>query len=145
MKIVHRLKYRRLSGIKIRGWIFWRTRKPDGGFDPKENSVVSPTAGAHQRFNEYYRCYHVAILPDPNREHINHGGKVFMPPSALEKFPRLRVVIFLLSAQKAAMVYPIFDHVLALPKPFHGEVGGSADHMPMGMRGSHCSALRPLA
>ena len=80
------------------------------------------------------------MLPDPDGEHVNHGGKVFMPPSALDKFPDLQVIVFLLSAQKPALVYPIFDHVLGLPEPFHGEVGGRSDRMPMCMRGSHCSA-----
>lgn len=47
--------------------------------------------GAPQRFDEYYRCYPVAMLPGPERENVNHGGKVIMPPSALDKLTRLHI------------------------------------------------------
>lgn len=44
-----------------------------------------------QTFDEYYRCYPVAMLPGPERENVNHGGKVIMPPSALDKLTRLHI------------------------------------------------------
>ncbi|EKV09739.1 Ubiquitin fusion degradation protein Ufd1, putative [Penicillium digitatum] len=44
-----------------------------------------------RRFDEYYRCYPVAMLPGPERESVNHGGKVIMPPSALDKLTRLHI------------------------------------------------------
>ncbi|EED15146.1 ubiquitin fusion degradation protein Ufd1, putative [Talaromyces stipitatus ATCC 10500] len=44
-----------------------------------------------RRFDEYYRCYPVAMLPGPVRENVNHGGKVIMPPSALDKLTRLHI------------------------------------------------------
>lgn len=44
-----------------------------------------------KRFDEYYRCYPIAMLPGPERESINHGGKVIMPPSALDKLTRLHI------------------------------------------------------
>lgn len=47
--------------------------------------------GANRRFDEYYRCYPVAMMPGPERENVNHGGKVIMPPSALDKLTRLHV------------------------------------------------------
>lgn len=47
--------------------------------------------GATRRFDEYYRCYPVAMLPGPERENVNHGGKVIMPPSALDKLTRLHI------------------------------------------------------
>lgn len=47
--------------------------------------------GAARRFDEYYRCYPVAMLPGPERENVNHGGKVIMPPSALDKLTRLHI------------------------------------------------------
>ena len=48
--------------------------------------------GAHRHgFDEYYRCYPIAMLPGPEREDANHGGKVFMPPSALDKLTRLHI------------------------------------------------------
>lgn len=47
--------------------------------------------GRPQRFDEYYRCYPVAMLSGPDRPEANHGGKVFLPPSALEKLMRLHI------------------------------------------------------
>jgi hypothetical protein len=41
--------------------------------------------GRPRRFDEYYRCYPVAMMPGPEREQPNHGGKLFMPASALDK------------------------------------------------------------
>ncbi|PGH33821.1 ubiquitin fusion degradation protein 1 [[Emmonsia] crescens] len=46
---------------------------------------------AARRFDEFYRCYPVAMLPGPERENVNHGGKVIMPPSALDKLTRLHI------------------------------------------------------
>lgn len=46
---------------------------------------------APQRFDEYLRCYPVVMLPGPERENVNHGGKVIMPPSALDKLTRLHI------------------------------------------------------
>ena len=73
------------------------------------------------------------MLPDPDIEHVKHGGKVFMPPGALDKLTRLQVVEFFLSAHTAAVVYPIFEHILALLESFHREVRGTSDHIPMCM------------
>ena len=47
--------------------------------------------GANRRFDEYYRCYPVAMMPGPERENVNHGGKVIMPPSALDRLTRLHI------------------------------------------------------
>ncbi|KAH7348082.1 ubiquitin fusion degradation protein-like protein 1 [Pyrenochaeta sp. MPI-SDFR-AT-0127] len=47
--------------------------------------------GAPKRFDEYFRCYPIAMLPGPEREEANHGGKVFLPPSALDKLTRLHI------------------------------------------------------
>lgn len=44
-----------------------------------------------RRFDEYYRCYPVAMLPGPERDNVSHGGKVIMPPSALDKLTRLEI------------------------------------------------------
>lgn len=48
-------------------------------------------ANSSRRFDEYYRCYPVVMLPGPERENVNHGGKVIMPPSALDKLTRLHI------------------------------------------------------
>lgn len=47
--------------------------------------------GVPRRFDEYYRCYPIVMLPGPDRAGANHGGKVFMPASALEKLTRLHI------------------------------------------------------
>lgn len=44
-----------------------------------------------KRFDEYYRCYPTVMLPGPEREHLNYGGKIILPPSALEKLTRLHI------------------------------------------------------
>jgi ubiquitin fusion degradation protein 1 len=43
------------------------------------------------RFDEYYRCYPVVMMAGPDRNHVNFGGKVFLPPSALDKLTRLHI------------------------------------------------------
>ena len=47
--------------------------------------------GPPKRFDEYYRCYPTVMLPGPEREDLNYGGKLIMPPSALEKLTRLHI------------------------------------------------------
>lgn len=62
-----------------------------GGYwddDPMDGMIRH---GASRRFDEYYRCYPVAMMPGPERENVNHGGKVIMPPSALDKLTRLHI------------------------------------------------------
>ncbi|MCJ1307032.1 Ubiquitin recognition factor in ER-associated degradation protein 1 [Agyrium rufum] len=45
-----------------------------------------------RRFDEYYRCYPIAMMPGPERESANHGGKLFLPASALDKLTRLHIM-----------------------------------------------------
>lgn len=47
--------------------------------------------GPPRRFDENYRCYPIAMLPGPDRENLNYGGKVLLPPSALDKLTRLHI------------------------------------------------------
>ncbi|KAI9725976.1 MAG: ubiquitin fusion degradation protein [Chrysothrix sp. TS-e1954] len=54
-------------------------------------AMMGRGSGASQRFDEYYRCYPVAMMPGPERESIDHGGKVFLPASALERLTRLHI------------------------------------------------------
>lgn len=63
----------------------------EGMFGP--SSMLRRAAmGMHsRRFDEYYRCYPVVMMPGPERENVNHGGKVIMPPSALDKLTRLHI------------------------------------------------------
>ena len=41
-------------------------------------------------FREQYRCYSM-VFSNKNSEEIKHGGKIIMPPSALEKLARLNI------------------------------------------------------
>ena len=49
-------------------------------------------AGAiNSRFDEYYRCYSTAMLAGPQRDGVDYGGKVILPPSALDKLSRKNI------------------------------------------------------
>ncbi|KAF5866138.1 Ubiquitin recognition factor in ER-associated degradation protein 1 [Aspergillus alliaceus] len=63
----------------------------DDPMDGVFSSSMLRHGGATRRFDEYYRCYPVAMMPGPERENVNHGGKVIMPPSALDKLTRLHI------------------------------------------------------
>jgi len=54
-------------------------------------------------FNTQYRCYPVAMLPGTERSDVEAGGKIIMPPSALDQLTRLNIVypmLFKLSNKK---------------------------------------------
>eukprot|EP00092_Neocalanus_flemingeri_P107391 GFUD01137836.1.p1 GENE.GFUD01137836.1~~GFUD01137836.1.p1 ORF type:complete len:305 (+),score=106.50 GFUD01137836.1:53-967(+) len=54
-------------------------------------------------FNTQYRCYPVAMLPGNERSDVEAGGKIIMPPSALDQLTRLNIVypmLFKLSNKK---------------------------------------------
>ncbi|CAH1231988.1 ubiquitin recognition factor in ER-associated degradation protein 1-like [Branchiostoma lanceolatum] len=44
------------------------------------------------RFNTQYRCYSVSMLPGNERSDVEKGGKIIMPPSALDQLTRLNIV-----------------------------------------------------
>lgn len=43
-------------------------------------------------FNTQYRCFSVSMLPGTERSDIEAGGKIIMPPSALDQLTRLNIV-----------------------------------------------------
>uniref|UniRef100_A0A1B6E2B3 Ubiquitin fusion degradation protein 1 homolog n=1 Tax=Clastoptera arizonana TaxID=38151 RepID=A0A1B6E2B3_9HEMI len=45
-------------------------------------------------FNQQYRCYSVAMLPGNEREDVERGGKIIMPPSALDHLTQLNIMVF---------------------------------------------------
>ena len=47
--------------------------------------------GRPRRFDEYYRVYPIAMMPGPERDAANHGGKIFLPASALDKLTQLHI------------------------------------------------------
>lgn len=54
-----------------------------------------------RNFNQTYRCYSVTMLAD--REDVERGGKIIMPPSALDQLTRLHIqypMLFKLSNKK---------------------------------------------
>jgi len=42
-------------------------------------------------FNTQYRCYSVSMLPGTERSDVEAGGKIIMPPSALDQLTRLHI------------------------------------------------------
>ncbi|CAH1164793.1 unnamed protein product [Phaedon cochleariae] len=42
-------------------------------------------------FNMTYQCFSVAMLPGNERQDVERGGKIIMPPSALEQLTRLNI------------------------------------------------------
>ena len=43
-------------------------------------------------FRTQYRCYSVSMLPGNERDDLEHGGKIILPPSALDQLTRLNIV-----------------------------------------------------
>ncbi|ORY79901.1 ubiquitin fusion degradation protein UFD1-domain-containing protein [Protomyces lactucae-debilis] len=67
---------------------------------------ANPWSRSNQRFNEYYRCYSTAMLSGPQRDSVNYGGKIILPPSALDKLTRLNIsypMLFELSNSRKAV------------------------------------------
>jgi ubiquitin fusion degradation protein 1 len=60
-------------------------------------------ASYHQPFVENYRCYSLAMMPGNERESVNYGGKIILPPSALAKLSNMNIeypMLFELSNNK---------------------------------------------
>lgn len=58
-------------------------------------------------FNVTYRCFSVSMLPGQERQEVERGGKIIMPPSALESLTRLNVnypMLFKLSNKQTARI-----------------------------------------
>ncbi|CAB59876.1 Hrd1 ubiquitin ligase complex subunit Ufd1 [Schizosaccharomyces pombe] len=63
----------------------------DDGFSMMSQLRSAFHNNVNQRFDTRYRCYPVAMIPGEERPNVNYGGKVILPPSALEKLSRLNV------------------------------------------------------
>lgn len=49
-------------------------------------------APMNTKFEDYFRCYPIAMMPDNVRkDDANFGGKIFLPPSALNKLTMLHI------------------------------------------------------
>ncbi|XP_050353391.1 ubiquitin fusion degradation protein 1 homolog [Nymphalis io] len=58
-------------------------------------------------FSMTYRCYSVSMLPGNERQDVERGGKIIMPPSALEQLTRLNIeypMIFKLTNKKTKRI-----------------------------------------
>nr|QBH74161.1 ubiquitin fusion degradaton protein [Carausius morosus] len=58
-------------------------------------------------FNTHYKCYSVSMLPGNERHDVERGGKIIMPPSALDQLTRLNIVypmLFKLTNKKSNRV-----------------------------------------
>ena len=54
-----------------------------------------------------YRCYSVSMLPGNDREDVERGGKIIMPPSALDALTKLNIIypmLFKLTNKKMSRV-----------------------------------------
>ncbi|XP_064620671.1 ubiquitin recognition factor in ER-associated degradation protein 1-like [Lineus longissimus] len=47
--------------------------------------------GLRESFKVTYRCYSISMFPGPERQDVERGGKIMMPPSALDKLARLNI------------------------------------------------------
>lgn len=56
-----------------------------------QNRLGGGSGARQKRFDEYYRVYPTAMMPGPDRATVNHGGKIFLPASALDKLSQLHV------------------------------------------------------
>lgn len=57
------------------------------------------------RFREQFRCYSMVFSSKESVE-VKHGGKIIMPPSALQKLARLNIsypMLFKLSSDKSGL------------------------------------------
>lgn len=52
------------------------------------NMFAEPT----RPFDTKYKCYSVSMLPGAGRDNVNRGGRIFLPPSALDQLTRLNIV-----------------------------------------------------
>nr|QBH74169.1 ubiquitin fusion degradaton protein [Franklinothrips vespiformis] len=43
-------------------------------------------------FNVQYKCFSVSMLPGNERDDVERGGKIIMPPSALDQLTRLNII-----------------------------------------------------
>jgi len=54
-------------------------------------AAMASRGGRPRRFDEYYRVYPTAMMQGPDRPTANHGGKIFLPASALDKLTQLHI------------------------------------------------------
>lgn len=52
------------------------------------NMFAEPT----RPFNTLYKCYSVSMMPGTERSNVDRGGRIFLPPSALDQLSRLNIV-----------------------------------------------------
>ncbi|QEU60223.1 Ufd1 [Kluyveromyces lactis] len=72
------------------------------------SSYGNAYANIPQRLEEFFRCYPIAMMNDNIRkDDANYGGKIFLPPSALNKLTLLNIrypMLFELKSQESGKV-----------------------------------------
>ncbi len=67
---------------------------------------------APRPFKTQYRCYSVSMLPGSERDDLEKGGKIILPPSALDQLTRLNIVypmLFKLTNSAVSVFKTIFS------------------------------------
>ncbi|KAJ2354614.1 ubiquitin fusion degradation protein [Coemansia sp. RSA 2618] len=67
-----------------------------GGFVAPPNAFHARYTGRQRQFTQFYSAYPIAAYQGNNKMDANYGGKIFMPPSALDEISQLEVVYPLL-------------------------------------------------
>ncbi|RLV96022.1 Ubiquitin fusion degradation protein 1 [Spathaspora sp. JA1] len=56
------------------------------------SNIFGNSSFNNTKFEEFFRCYPIAMMPDLIRkDDANYGGKIFLPPSALNKLTMLHI------------------------------------------------------
>ncbi|KAJ1981103.1 ubiquitin fusion degradation protein [Dimargaris verticillata] len=56
------------------------------------SSWLNAGSGRAQTFEEHFRCYPVVMMDSKPRDNVCYGGKLLLPPSALDKLTRLNIM-----------------------------------------------------
>ncbi|RKP37298.1 ubiquitin fusion degradation protein UFD1, partial [Dimargaris cristalligena] len=68
-------------------------RAASGGFGGFHSWLGGPGMLSNQTFEEHFRCYPVIMMDSPQaRDNASYGGKLILPPSALDKLTRLNIM-----------------------------------------------------
>lgn len=58
----------------------------------KGTSKIKSNTNTNGNCDPQYRCYPVAMMPGGERSDVEAGGKIIMPPSALDQLTRLPIL-----------------------------------------------------
>ena len=96
-------------------------------------------------FKTQYRCNSVSMMPGQEREELEQGGKIILPPSALDQLTRLNIVypmLFKLTNTAVSLDIVLSHELIAQRFPFLDRPH-DALRRP-GVRGGRGQGLHPL-